>query len=131
MTEIKLLSWNVNGLRAAAKKGFVEEMWQINPDIICLQEIKAKQEQLPPEIRIIPGYLSYFFSAQRPGYSGVAVYTKIEPENVEHGIGEPRFDEEGRVLILDFKNFRLLNAYFPTGEGRRVWIIKWIFANIF
>lgn len=117
MKEIKLLSWNVNGLRAAAKKGFVEEMWKIDPHIICLQEIKAKQEQLPPEVEIIPGYRSYFFSAQRPGYSGVAVYSKLEPEEVSFGIGEPRFDEEGRVLVLDYSNFRLLNAYFPNGGG--------------
>ena len=63
----KLLSWNVNGLRAAAKKGFLDYMQEINPDVICLQEIKAKEEQLPPEVQLIPGYRSYFFPAQRPG----------------------------------------------------------------
>ena len=111
----KLLSWNVNGLRAAAKKGFLDYMQEINPDVICLQEIKAKEEQLPPEVQLIPGYRSYFFPAQRPGYSGVAVYSKLEPLWVQYGLGEERFDQEGRVLLLDFANFRLLNAYFPNG----------------
>ncbi|MEG1501165.1 MAG: exodeoxyribonuclease III [Clostridiales bacterium] len=112
-----LLSWNINGLRAAAKKGFTEKIAQLSPDIICLQEIKAKIEQLPPEIADLEGYHSYFFPAQRPGYSGVAVYSRQEPLSVHYGFGESRFDDEGRVLLLDFPGFRLLNAYFPNGSG--------------
>lgn len=116
MAEIKLLSWNVNGLRAVAKKGFLDRIWEIDPDIICLQEIKAKEEQLPSEVSIIPGYRSYFFPAQQGGYSGVAVYSKLEPELVTYGLDEGRFDDEGRVLVVDYADFRLLTAYFPNGS---------------
>lgn len=115
MREISLLSWNVNGIRAAAKKGFVEQVKELEPDIICLQEIKAKVEQLPPELLEIEGYRAYFNPAERPGYSGVAVYSRIEPDAVCLGIGDERYDREGRALILDFPSFRLLNAYFPNG----------------
>lgn len=115
MGEMTLLSWNVNGIRAAAKKGFVGQVKELQPDIICLQEIKAKIEQLPPELLEIEGYRAYFYPAERPGYSGVAIYSRSEPEAVCYGIGDERYDREGRVLILDFPDFRLLNAYFPNG----------------
>jgi len=115
MGEISLLSWNINGIRAAAKKGFVEQVRELKPDIICLQEIKAKVEQLPPELLEIEGYQAYFYPAERPGYSGVAVYSRVEPDAVCFGIGDERYDREGRTLILDFPSFRLLNAYFPNG----------------
>lgn len=117
MAILKLLSWNVNGLRAVAKKGFAEAMAAIDADIICLQEIKAKPEQLPEEVLNLPGYSGYFFPAERPGYSGVAVYSKREPDKITYGMGDKYFDDEGRVLILDFPAFRLLNIYFPNGGG--------------
>ncbi len=114
-TKLKLLSWNVNGLRSVAQKGFRETMSMIDPDVICLQETKVKEDQLPQELLEFPGYHGYFFAAERPGYSGVAVYSKIEPNSVRYGIGEDKYDREGRVLILDYDAFQLINAYFPNG----------------
>lgn len=115
---MKLISWNVNGLRAVAKKGAFNSVFEIDPDIICLQETKAHPEQLPEEVRSPIGYFSYFdHSKVKKGYSGVAIYTKVEPEKIEYGIGIPKFDDEGRTLIAYFKEFVLLNVYFPNGGG--------------
>ena len=115
---MKLISWNVNGLRAVAKRGDFANILTRNPDILCLQETKSEAVQLPDDVRNIPGYFSYFsHSKMRKGYSGVGVYTKIEPERVEEGMGVPEFDQEGRLLVLYFKNFVLLNCYFPNGGG--------------
>lgn len=115
---MKLISWNVNGLRAIAKKGDFKNIVAQNADILCLQETKSEADQLPPDVRNIPGYFSYFsHSRTRKGYSGVGVYTKIEPEKVEEGMGVPEFDQEGRLLVLYFKDFVLLNCYFPNGGG--------------
>ena len=115
---MKLVSWNVNGLRALAKKGAFASIFEIDPDILCLQETKAHPEQLPEEVRSPIGYFSYFdHSKIKKGYSGVAIYTKIEPEKVEYGLGIPKFDDEGRTLVLYFKEFVLLNVYFPNGGG--------------
>ncbi len=108
-------SWNVNGLRAAHKKGFLEWLKSAKPDILCLQETKAYFDQLPAELKEIKGYKSFFHSAKKKGYSGVAVYTKVEPENVSLGIGNDYFDDEGRCIILEFKDYVLVNAYFPNG----------------
>jgi exodeoxyribonuclease-3 len=114
---MKLISWNVNGLRAVHRNGFfLPFIEKTNPDILCLQETKSFDHQLPEEILKIKGYFSYFASSQtKKGYSGVALYTKIEPKKVEYGIGIPRFDEEGRVLVAYFDEFILLNVYFPNG----------------
>jgi exodeoxyribonuclease-3 len=113
---MKILSWNVNGLRAIVKKDKWGQLFELNPDIFCLQETKAHPEQLTEEIRNPKGYHSYFdHSKMRKGYSGVAVYTKVEPEKVEYGFGVPALDQEGRMLILHFKDFVLLNGYFPNG----------------
>lgn len=112
---MKLLSWNVNGVRAAVKKGAREALDIINADIVCLQEIKAKPEQMPAELMAWPGYTPFICSAERPGYSGVAVFAKQEPYAVAYGLGEERFDREGRTLILDYESFRLINCYFPNG----------------
>lgn len=116
---MKILSWNVNGLRAIHKKNvFLGLIEKEDPDILCLQEIKAEADQLPEEIRNITGYYSYFDSSKgRKGYSGVAVYTKELPEKVEFGIGVPEFDCEGRLIIAYFKDFVLINTYFPNGGG--------------
>jgi exodeoxyribonuclease-3 len=113
---MKLYSWNVNGIRAAAKKGFLEWMQKTDADIVCLQETKAQEEQLTFDIRNIDDFSSYFFSAQRAGYSGVATYSKIAPQKVEFGLGKEIFDQEGRVLIHEFEKFSLLNIYFPNGK---------------
>lgn len=118
MFDMKLVSWNVNGLRAVAKKGFLGYLYEASPDILGLQETKAQAEQLPEEVRNPKGYFSYFsHSKGRKGYSGVAIYTKEEPNKVEYGIGIPRFDDEGRILIGHYDDFVLLNVYFPNGGG--------------
>ncbi len=113
---MKLYSWNVNGIRAAAKKGFLEWLTTEAPDVVCLQETKAREEQVPQEILELAGYHKYWHSAQRPGYSGVATFSKTEPHYVQHGLGIKRFDAEGRVLITEYDNFLLYNIYFPNGQ---------------
>ncbi len=113
----KLISWNVNGLRAIARKGFLEIVKEINPDILCLQEIKAEADQLPKKIREIEGYYSYFNpSRSRKGYSGTAIYTRQEPKSIVHGLGEERFDAEGRIQLAEFDDFYLYNIYYPNGQ---------------
>lgn len=112
---LRILSWNVNGIRAVWKKGFPEWLEKDNPDILCLQETKAQVDQLGEEIKSFKDYKSYFFSAEKKGYSGVAVYSKIEPIAVRSGFGLPEFDGEGRVLELEFEKFVLFNVYFPNG----------------
>ena len=115
---MNIISWNVNGLRAINKKGNWNEILKLNPDIICLQETKAEAEQLTEEVRNPKGYFSYFsHSKTRKGYSGVAVYTKQKPEKVEEGMGIKDMDQEGRLLVLYFPDFVLLNCYFPNGGG--------------
>src|SRR3989338_7275616 len=101
----KLLSWNINGIRAAQKKGFLDWFKKEKQDILCLQEIKAKQEQLDNELIDVNGYKSFWNSAERKGYSGVVVYTKEEPKEVKNGFGIKKFDSEGRTLILDYEDF--------------------------
>lgn len=110
-----MLSWNVNGLRAVHKKGFLEWFMQERPNILCLQETKAAEEQLPFELRSVPGYTAYFDSAERKGYSGVALYTRLKPQEIRRGLGLDRFDSEGRTLAVDFGDFVLFNVYFPNG----------------
>ena len=111
----KLLSWNVNGLRSVAKKGFLDTVRMLDADMLCLQETRARMEQLPPEILNIPGYHSYFVAAERGGYSGVALYSKEEPLDIQIGLGVPEFDKEGRVIIARYRDFSLFNCYFPNG----------------
>lgn len=113
-----IVSWNVNGLRAAAKKGFLEWLHVEQPDILGLQETKAEAEQLPEEVRNPKGYFSYFaHSKGRKGYSGVALYSRTKPDKVEYGIGISRFDDEGRIIIGHYGDLVLLNVYFPNGGG--------------
>lgn len=112
----KILSWNVNGVRAVLKKGFFDWFKQESPDILCLQETKAQTHQLPPEILYPPGYHAHWNSAKRPGYSGVATISRTKPKAVNLGFGVPRFDEEGRVLETEFEAFTLFNIYFPNGK---------------
>lgn len=113
---MRIYSWNVNGLRAVAKKNFLEWIGEENPDILCIQETKLQENQLEDNIKNIDGYYSYFSFAHKKGYSGVATYTKEEPISVKHGISIERFDSEGRILITEFKDFILLNIYFPNGQ---------------
>jgi exodeoxyribonuclease-3 len=112
-----LISWNVNGIRAVEKKGFVEWVDNSGADILCLQETKAHKEQLSDKIVSIDSYSSYWSSGVRKGYSGVATYSKIEPLKNESGFdGEERFDCEGRILVSYYEDFVLLNIYFPNGQ---------------
>lgn len=113
---LRLVSWNVNGLRAVFKKGFMESLAEMGPDVLALQEIKAQVDQLPKELRDLKGYYGHFYSAEKKGYSGVATYSRVEPESVIKGIGDPRFDAEGRVLTLEFSSYYLVNCYFPNSK---------------
>ena len=113
---MKIISWNTNGLRATAKQGFFEPLFKNKPDIVCLQETKAEPEQLSDNVRNIPNYFSYFsYSKKRKGYSGVAIYTKEQPKEVFYGIGNSKWDDEGRIVGVKFKKFTLINSYFPNG----------------
>jgi exodeoxyribonuclease-3 len=116
MQEIRIISWNVNGLRAIHKKGFLEWFKNENTDILCLQETKVAYDQLPKSLKRVDGYHTYFCEAEKKGYSGVAIYSKIKPKKVEYGFGIKKFDSEGRILIAEYENFVLLNIYFPNGK---------------
>jgi len=116
MKSYTLLSWNVNGIRAAARKGFLEWFEKESPDILCLQETKAWEEQLDESLTNVEGYHSYFAEAYKKGYSGVVTYTKEKPLSVETGFGSAEFDNEGRIVITEYKEFILFNIYFPNGK---------------
>ena len=111
-----ILSWNVNGIRAVFKKGFAEWLKEADPDILCLQETKAWEEQLGKEITHVPGYHSYWCQGVKKGYSGTAIYTKEKPLSVERGFGIEEFDNEGRIIIAEYKKFTLINIYYPNGK---------------
>lgn len=115
---MKLISWNVNGIRAIIKKDFKRWVRECDPDILCLQETKVGEHQIPKDLRRMVGYRSYFSSpTERKGYSGVALLTKSEPLALETKIGIDRFDDEGRVQIARYENFVLFNVYFPNGKS--------------
>lgn len=111
----RILCWNVNGIRAMWKKDFPNWFAKESPDVLCLQETKAQQEQLSDEIIKFNDYKSYFFSAQKKGYSGVGIYSKHKPVKAKAGFGIPDYDSEGRVIELEFEKFVLFNVYFPNG----------------
>lgn len=113
---MRITTWNVNGLRAALNKGFYDWANEHDANVICLQEIKAKKDQVPSEKQEIPGYKSFWNPAERAGYSGVLSYTNIEPLEVRYGLGVEEFDVEGRVIRFKFENFYLYNIYFPNGQ---------------
>ncbi|MCI5221151.1 MAG: exodeoxyribonuclease III [Candidatus Electrothrix sp. AR4] len=112
----KFVSWNVNGLRAALKKGFLDVLHVLNADIFALQEIKAMPDQLPDEVKHIPGYTAYWYPAQKKGYSGTAVFSRKKPLNVMYGLEKDELDQEGRVLTLEFSDFYFITAYFPNAQ---------------
>ena len=116
-SRMKIVSWNVNGLRSLAKDGYWEAFLRgTKPDIFCLQETKASPEQVPEELRDVAGFSSFFSSSQmKKGYSGVALYSKIEPLSVIYGMGIKEFDQEGRLIGAEYEDFWLLNVYFPNG----------------
>lgn len=113
---MRIFSWNVNGIRAAYRKDFLSWLDQEYPDILCVQETKAQPDQLTEEQRNPLDYRGYFCSAEKKGYSGVATFTRREPLSVTCGLGDTRFDGEGRVITTEFEGFTLLNIYFPNGQ---------------
>ncbi|HUS93798.1 MAG TPA: exodeoxyribonuclease III [Patescibacteria group bacterium] len=112
---MKLYSWNVNGIRAAQKKGFLDWLATTGPDVLAVQETKAHPDQLDDALRRPAGYHTYWASAEKKGYSGVALYSKREPISVQIGLGLPEYDREGRTIVADYGEFTLLAAYFPNG----------------
>jgi exodeoxyribonuclease III len=126
---MRIISYNVNGIRAALNKGLLDWLQTDPADIICLQETKAQKENVDQTLFNNLGYHDYWFSAQKKGYSGVAVLTKIKPDHVEYGNGLSTSDDEGRVLQLDIGDVRLINAYFPsgtTGDIRQTFKYQWL-----
>ena len=116
---MKIISYNVNGIRAAIKKGFLEWLKAANPDIICIQETKANKEQVPSEGFDLAGYpYQYWFSAQKKGYSGVAIFCKEKPNHIEYGTGIETMDFEGRNLRVDFDNVSVMSMYLPSGTNQ-------------
>jgi exodeoxyribonuclease-3 len=119
MTEpLRLVTWNVNGLRACAKKGFGRWLARTRADVVALQEVRALPEEIPPALRAPRGWHVELAPAERRGYSGVALYARREPDAVTRSLGEPRFDVEGRVLIARFGKLVVANVYFPKGSGK-------------
>ena len=113
---LTLFSWNVNGLRAAQRKGFLDWLQQAQPDILCLQETKCHPDQLDDALRQPDGYHTYWAWAEKKGYSGVALYTRQEPRSVQIGLGIPEYDREGRTIVAEYDDFVLIGAYFPNGS---------------
>ncbi len=115
---MKLFSWNVNGIRAVARKGFLDWIEVAKPDIVGLQEVRASEEQIPPEIKSIPGYKYELNAGKKKGYSGTATFYRegLEPIKSWTGLTEKRFNQEGRTLVTEYENFILYNIYFPNGQ---------------
>ncbi|EAG6099947.1 exodeoxyribonuclease III [Listeria monocytogenes] len=111
---MKLISWNVNGLRAAVKKGFLEYFEEVDADIFCLQETKLQEGQIELDL---PAYKDYWNYAVKKGYSGTAIFTKVEPLSVQYGLGVPEHDTEGRVITLEFKEFFMVTVYTPNSQA--------------
>ncbi|MDZ4707572.1 MAG: exodeoxyribonuclease III [Saprospiraceae bacterium] len=117
---MRIISYNVNGIRSAMNKGFADWAKSSNADIICIQEIKAKEDQIDINTIKKAGYDSYWFPAEKPGYSGVGILTKIKPDNVIVGSGMKEYDDEGRAIRMDLGDFTLVNWYFPSGTSGEV-----------
>jgi len=111
---VKLISWNVNGIRSVIKKGFLEFVKKHNPDVLCLQEIKANAEVA--KTFFLNGYELFWNHAERPGYSGTAVFTKVKPQSVACGLGIEKHDSEGRVITVEYADFYLVNVYVPNSK---------------
>jgi exodeoxyribonuclease-3 len=116
LAAMRVVSWNVNGLRAVQKKGFLSWLGKERPDVLCLQEIKARPEQLEEALREVKGYHAVFNPAERPGYSGTAVYAASKPDEVWTGLGAREFDCEGRTLGVRFGSLHVVSAYFPNAQ---------------
>jgi exodeoxyribonuclease III len=129
---MRIISYNVNGIRSAINKGFLDWLKTDPADVICIQETKAQQENVDHAPFNDIGYTNYWFSAQKKGYSGVAIFTKIKPDHVEYGNDHAVSNDEGRILQMDFGEIRLINAYFPSGtSGDERQAFKYIWLNEF
>ncbi len=126
---MKIITYNVNGIRAALNKGFSQWLEAENPAIVCLQETKAYQQQVDTAIFEHLGYKHYWYSAEKAGYSGVAILSKEEPLHVEYGCGNPLYDREGRVIRADYEGYSVLSIYHPSGSSgdeRQVFKMHWL-----
>ncbi|PTB96174.1 exodeoxyribonuclease III [Marivirga lumbricoides] len=126
---MKIISYNVNGIRAAERKGFSNWLKEEAPDVLCLQELKAHQEQVDLDIYRDLGYEIYWHAAEKKGYSGVAIFSKTKPQNIEIGCNMPIYDCEGRVIRADFNNFSVMSTYMPSGSSgdlRQVFKMQWL-----
>ncbi len=129
MTEKKIITYNVNGIRAALKKGFAQWLQEEDPDVVCIQETKAHKEQVETGIFDHLGYHHYWFSAEKKGYSGVAILCKEEPKHVEYGCDNPLYDREGRVIRADFDGYSVMSIYHPSGssgDDRQAFKMGWL-----
>ncbi|NCX93332.1 MAG: exodeoxyribonuclease III [Gammaproteobacteria bacterium] len=116
----KVISFNANGIRSAARKGFFDWFKHQEADVLCLQETKAQEHQLKESLYLPEGYYPYFFDAKKPGYSGVAIYTKRKPDQVHYGMGLPFADEEGRYIQADFEDISIVSIYLPSGSSGEI-----------
>ena len=114
---MRVVSWNVNGLRACVRKGFLDFLGKARADVIALQEVRAFESQLDDKVRAPRGWHACFSPARRPGYSGVAIYSRAKPDKVETSLGEARFDDEGRFVVAHFGRLAVASVYFPKGDG--------------
>lgn len=119
MVALKLLSWNVNGLRAILKKGFLDWLLKDKPDILSVQETKSSEDQVSPDLKSIPGYYSYFNSGDKLGYGGVCLFTRNKPLDLRYTLGIPGFDDERRAIVADYGDFLLFDVYFPNGKASK------------
>ncbi len=129
MSSLRIISYNVNGIRSAMNKGLIEWLKTDPADIICFQETKAMKENVNHKAFTDLGYDDYWFSARKKGYSGVAVFSRLKPDHVEYGTGHKVSDDEGRVIQMDFGGLRLINAYFPSGtsgDERQGYKYQWL-----
>jgi exodeoxyribonuclease-3 len=129
MSTLRIVSYNVNGVRAAMNKGLIEWLKTDPADVVCIQETKAMKDNVAHKQFTDLGYHDYWFSAKKKGYSGVAIFTRLKPDHVEYGTGHQVSDDEGRVLQMDIGGIRLINAYFPsgtTGDERQTYKYQWL-----
>jgi exodeoxyribonuclease III len=125
----KIITYNVNGIRAAVQKGFLDWLKVTDPDIICIQETKAQPDQVPVFEMAGLGYQSYIFSAKKRGYSGVAIFSKTEPDHLEYGMGIEKYDHEGRMIRADYGDVSVMSVYHPSGssgEERQAFKMAWL-----
>jgi exodeoxyribonuclease-3 len=128
---MKIVTYNVNGIRAAMSKGLIDWISQVSPDVLCVQEIKANPDQVGVFEFEELGYHHYWYPAQKKGYSGVAIFTKQKPKHIEYGCGIKEYDDEGRILRIDFEEFSVMSVYHPSGSSgdlRQAFKMEWLEA---